>query len=121
MWLATSQLPKSPGHPFYQRLNVVLEEAGFDRFAEKRCERFYAGEVGRPSLPPGRYFRLLLLRYFEGLEDLGFGEGPFEVGVADLVPAAAEALPGGASLALDEARVGGEVRTDGKREMSWIS
>jgi len=68
MWLATSDLPKSPGHPFYQRLNVVLDEAGFDRFAEKSCERFYAGQVGRPSLLPGRYFRLLLLGYFEGLD-----------------------------------------------------
>ena len=68
MWMTTSELPKSPGHPFYQRLNVVLDEAGFDRFAEKSCERFYAGQVGRPSLLPGRYFRLLLLGYFEGLD-----------------------------------------------------
>jgi len=68
MWVATSELPKSPGHPFYERLNGILEEAGFDRFAEKRCERFYAGQLGRPSLLPGRYFRLLLLGYFEGLD-----------------------------------------------------
>jgi transposase len=68
MWVATSDLPKSPGHPFYQRLNAVLEEAGFDRFAEKSCERFYAEQIGRPSLLPGRYFRLLLLGYFEGLD-----------------------------------------------------
>jgi len=68
VWITTSALPKSPGHPFYQRLNVVLDEAGFDRFAEKSCERFYAGQVGRPSLLPGRYFRLLLLGYFEGLD-----------------------------------------------------
>lgn len=68
VWITTSELPKSPGHPFYQRLNVVLDEAGFDRFAEKSCERFYAGQVGRPSLQPGRYFRLLLLGYFEGLD-----------------------------------------------------
>ena len=67
MWVAASNLPMSPGHPFYQRLNEVLEKAGFDRYAEKRCERFYAGDVGRPGLPPGRYFRLLLLGYFEGL------------------------------------------------------
>lgn len=67
VWIATSDLPKSPGHPFYQRLNVVLDGAGFDRFAEKRCERFYAGQVGRPGVPPGRYFRLVLLGYFEGL------------------------------------------------------
>ena len=68
LWVTASELPRSPGHPFYQRLNAVLEEAGFDRFAEKRCERFYAGQVGRPSLLPGRYFRLMLLGYFEGLD-----------------------------------------------------
>jgi len=68
MWITVSDLPKSPGHPFYQRLNAVLEAAGFDRFAEQRCERFYAGQIGRPSLPPGRYFRLVLLGYFEGLD-----------------------------------------------------
>ncbi len=68
MWLATNDLPKSPGHPFYQRLNAALEQAGFDRFAEKSCERFYASQLGRPSLVPGRYFRLLLLGYFEGLD-----------------------------------------------------
>jgi transposase len=68
MWVAASDLPKSPGHPFYQRLNAVLVEAGFDSFAESICARFYAGHVGRPSLLPGRYFRLLLLGYFEGLD-----------------------------------------------------
>jgi transposase len=68
MWVTAMDLPKSPGHPFYQRLNRVLDEAGFDRFAEKRCEGFYAGRVGRPSLPPGRYFRLMLVGYFEGLD-----------------------------------------------------
>lgn len=68
MFVTTSELPRSPGHPFYQRLNRVLEEAGFDEFAEKHCARFYAGEIGRPGLQPGRYFRLLLLGYFEGLD-----------------------------------------------------
>jgi transposase len=68
MFVATSELPRSPGHPFYQRLNRVLDEAGFDEFAEKHCARFYAGEIGRPGLQPGRYFRLLLLGYFEGLD-----------------------------------------------------
>jgi transposase len=68
MWITANELPKSPGHPFYQRLNAVLDEAGFDSFAEKRCERFYGGQVGRPSLLPGRYFRVLLLGYFEGLD-----------------------------------------------------
>ena len=68
MWIPTTDLPRSPGHPFYARLNAILDEAGFDRFAEEQCRLFYAPVMGRPSLPPGRYFRLLLLGYFEGLD-----------------------------------------------------
>jgi transposase len=68
IWISTTDLPVSPGHPFYVRLNTILDEAGFDRFAEEQCRPFYARVMGRPSLPPGRYFRLLLLGYFEGLD-----------------------------------------------------
>ena len=68
MWVPATDLPVSPGHPFYARLNTILDEAGFDRFAEEQCRQFYAPVMGRPSLPPGRYFRLLLLGYFEGLD-----------------------------------------------------
>ena len=68
MWISTTDLPVSPGHPFYARLNAILDEAGFDRFTEEQCRPFYARVMGRPSLPPGRYFRLLLLGYFEGLD-----------------------------------------------------
>src|SRR5213594_2221502 len=68
MWVPTTDLPVSPGHPFYARLNGILDEAGFDRFAEEQCRQFYAPVRGRPSLPPGRYFRLLLVGYFEGLD-----------------------------------------------------
>ncbi len=68
MWVASSDLPVSPGHPFYARLNTILDHAGFDRFAEAECQQFYAPVMGRPSLPPGRYFRLLLVGYFEGLD-----------------------------------------------------
>lgn len=68
LWVPSSELPTSPGHPFYQRLNRILESAGFDGFVESQCRRFYAPELGRPSLPPGRYFRLLLLGYFERLD-----------------------------------------------------
>ena len=68
MWIPTTELPVSPGHPFYVRLNAILDEAGFDRFAEAQCQAFYAPVMGRPGLPPGRYFRLLLLGYFEGLD-----------------------------------------------------
>ena len=68
MWVPTADLPKSAGHPFYERLNRVLDEAGFDAFVEAQCASFYADGAGRPSLAPGRYFRLLLLGYFEGLD-----------------------------------------------------
>src|SRR6266446_2979857 len=68
MWIATSDLPRSAAHPFYQRLNRVLDDARFDTFVETACVSFYAPVMGRPSLAPGRYFRLLLLGYFEGLD-----------------------------------------------------
>jgi transposase len=68
LWVATSELPRSPGHPFYARLNRALESEGFDAFVEARCRRFYSPVLGRPSLAPGRYFRLLLVGYFEGLD-----------------------------------------------------
>ena len=67
MWVASSDQPRSAGHPFYERLNRV-DEAGFDAFVEERCAKFYADGVGRPSLAPGRYFRMLLVGYFEGLD-----------------------------------------------------
>ena len=68
LWVAGEDLPRSDGHPFYERLNGILEAGGFDEFAESECGRFYAERMGRPSLAPGRYFRLLLLGYFEGLD-----------------------------------------------------
>jgi transposase len=68
LWVATSDLPRSPGHPFYARLNALLDAHGFDRFVEDKCRRFYAPVMGRPGLTPGRYFRLLLLGYFEGID-----------------------------------------------------
>ena len=67
MWVATTDLPRNAGHPFYERLNRILCAAGFDAFVEGLCARFYT-TMGRPSLAPGRYFRLLLLGYFEGLD-----------------------------------------------------
>ena len=67
-WVAHSELPRTVAHPFYQRLNQVLEARGFDAFVEQQCERFYAEAMGRPSLTPGRYFRLLLIGYFEGID-----------------------------------------------------
>jgi transposase len=63
-----AELPRSPGHAFYDRLQVVLIEAGFDRFAESQCAPCYASKRGRPSLPPGRYFRMHLVGYLEGID-----------------------------------------------------
>jgi transposase len=63
-----AELPRSPGHAFYDRLQAVLVGAGFDRFAEAQCKPYYADKRGRPSLPPGRYFRMHLVGYFEGID-----------------------------------------------------
>jgi len=68
LWIATAELPRSAGHPFYERLNEVMEKAGFDRFVEGLCRRFYHPKMGRPGVAPGVYFRLLLIGYFEGLD-----------------------------------------------------
>jgi len=63
-----AELPRSPGHAFYDRLQAVLIEAGLDGFAEALCAPYYASRRGRPSLPPGRYFRMHLVGYFEGID-----------------------------------------------------
>ena len=70
LFLASEDLARSPGHPFYRKLNELLAEAGFDRWIERRCERYYETEEkrGQPSIPPGVYFRMLLIGYFEGLD-----------------------------------------------------
>ncbi len=60
-------MPKSPGHPFYCRLNQLLAEAGFDAWLEALCRPYYAEQKGRPSIPPGTYFRMILIGYFEGI------------------------------------------------------
>src|ERR671928_1242736 len=63
-----AEMPRSPGHVFYDRLQAELIGAGFDGFVEGRCAPHYAARQGRPSLPPGRYFRMLLVGYFEGID-----------------------------------------------------
>jgi transposase len=68
MWVTTTDLPTAVSHPFYTQLNQLLRDRGFDDFAETQCATFYAETMGRPGLPPGIYFRLLLIGYFEGLD-----------------------------------------------------
>ena len=62
------ELPTAPGHPFYKRLNEVFDNAKFDTFCETNCASFYHDKLGRPSLPPGQYFRIMMIGFFEGLD-----------------------------------------------------
>src|SRR5215470_4561808 len=68
MWVPTTELPTAASHPFYQRLNQLLQDHGFDEFVETQCASFYAETMGRPGLPPAIYFRMLLIGYFEGID-----------------------------------------------------
>src|SRR5512137_2987911 len=67
LFLATAQVVKGPGHPFYSKLNQVLAAAGFDEFVETLCASAYK-QGGRPGIPPGVYFRMLFVGYFEGID-----------------------------------------------------
>jgi len=68
LWIAATEVPAGPGHPFYSKLNELLADRGFDDFVEGRCEKFYHEKIGRPGIPPGVYFRMLLIGYFEGID-----------------------------------------------------
>jgi transposase len=68
LWIPTGEIPAPPAHPFYQRLESILKQNGFDSFVEQICAKYYAAKMGRPGLIPGIYFRLLLIGYFEGLD-----------------------------------------------------
>jgi len=70
LFVAAERITPSAGHPFYQKLNQLLDEARFDRWIEKRCAPFYEQEEtrGQPSVPPGVYFRMLFVGYFENLD-----------------------------------------------------
>ncbi len=65
--IALKDLPPPPANPFFERLNTLLDEAGFEPFVEDLCRPYYADGFGRPGVPPGVYFRMLLFGYFEGL------------------------------------------------------
>jgi transposase len=68
LWVATASLVRPASHPFYERVNELLDECRFDEFVEATCQRFYADRIGRPGLAPGIYFRLLMVGYFEGID-----------------------------------------------------
>jgi transposase len=95
MWVTATNFPTAASHPFYRRLNQLLGEHGFDAFVEAQCAGFYAATMGRPSLLPGIYFRLLLIGYFEGIDsERGIAWRP-----ADFVCAARLSRPGAAGSA----------------------
>jgi len=68
LWIETASLPRTSGHPFYERLNMLFAKHGFDGMAERACASFYADGVGRPGTPPGVYFRMLFIGFFEGID-----------------------------------------------------
>ena len=68
LMMSWSEMPRSPGHVFYDRLQKLLTDAGFDAFVEATCTAYYASRMGARSLPPGRYFRMHMIGYFEGLD-----------------------------------------------------
>jgi transposase len=68
LWVHYSELPRSASHPFYEKLNQILDDEGFDAYVEDLCQRFYAPVMGRPSISPGVYFRALFAGFFEGLD-----------------------------------------------------
>ncbi len=67
-WVSYRELPRGPAHMFYGQLNRLLDEAGFDQFVEELCAPCYHDRLGRPGVPPGVYFRMLLIGYFEGID-----------------------------------------------------
>ena len=68
LWIPHDAVAKSPGHPFYEELARVVREEEFDSFVEWKCLSYYAKKQGRPSIPPGVYFRMLLIGYFERID-----------------------------------------------------
>jgi transposase len=68
LWVATTEMPQVAGHPFYRKLNDLLAKHGFEPFVEGLCQSFYHASLGRHSIPPGVYFRMLLIGYFEGID-----------------------------------------------------
>ena len=66
-WVPAQSMATAPRHVFYERLNRLLADANFDDWVEERCQRFYATR-GRDSIPPGVYFRMLFVGYFESID-----------------------------------------------------
>lgn len=68
MWVEWSSLPSAPGHPFYEKLQAVLKKHRFTPFVEDECRQYYSELLGRPSIPPPVYFKMLFVGFFEGID-----------------------------------------------------
>src|SRR5437764_3701508 len=98
-----AEMPRSPGHVFYDRLQAVLIAGGFDGFVETVCQPYYAPKMGAPSVPPGRYFRVHMVGYFEGIcSERGIALALFGFDVAARFSAAGEPGEGSRSLVVVE-------------------
>lgn len=99
LMLIWAEIPRSPGHVFYDRLQQLLAGAGFDAFVEHVCKPYYASKMGAPSLPPGRYFRMHMVGYFEGLgSERGYCVALLGFSIAGRFPAAWQARQGSRSF-----------------------
>jgi len=79
LWIAATALPRTAGHPFYERLNAVLKKHGIDAFAEAKCAKYYAEKMSRPSIPPGVYFRMLFVGTSRALTPSGGSHGGWPI------------------------------------------
>jgi transposase len=120
LFVGTADLARGPGHPFYAKLNELLKRAGFDEFVERECAGYYAERMGRPSLAPGVYFRLLLIGYFEGLDS----ERGIAWRVADSLTlreflgyGVTEATPDHSTISRNRRRIAAESH---QRAFSWV-
>ncbi len=94
-WIVSGAI-KTPGHPFFKKLNALLAQHDFDERVAALCRLYYAKSSGRPSIPPGRYFRMLMIWYFEDIcserglawrcEDSLSRKAFLGLGVADAAP-----------------------------------
>ena len=94
-------MPRTPGHPFYEKLNAVLDEHGFEAFVERECAAYYAEKMGRPSMPPAVYFKVLFIGAVEITFMIALG---FQIGIA-LGWTGTEAMFLGAALSISSSAI----------------
>ncbi len=66
-WVATHQLPTSPGHVFYEKPRTSFWRKGSSMSGSRNVCESYSCQTRASWIPPGVYFRMLLAGYFEGI------------------------------------------------------